>query len=82
MSKAPLTSRGWDGDYILTYYSTKEHFPIGEKVASVNGNEYTVVGGAAPHKKSSTGRVYVRYGTFDATYFPGVVGAKWRRVVS
>jgi hypothetical protein len=40
-------------------------------------NGHTVISGTAPHKPSSTGRVYVEAGM---GYYPSVVGAEWVRV--
>lgn len=45
---------------------------------SANGTKYQVTGGAAPHKPSSTGRVFLtdEDGAFHS-FFPSIVNAKW-----
>jgi hypothetical protein len=54
--------------------ATGEAIYVGDKYH--NGTE-TIKGGRAPHKPSSTGRVWLE--EFSSEYFPGVIGAKWVR---
>ena len=59
----------------LVYEATGEAVYVGD----VRGEE-TITGGRAPHKPSSTGRVYIDFQGTKGEFFPGVVGAKWARV--
>lgn len=47
-------------------------FPFETK--DFRGDPVVIVGGAPPHKPSSTGRVYTEDG---GSFFPSVVGCKW-----
>lgn len=54
--------------------TTGEAIYIGDKRGNING---TIKGGRAPHKPSSTGRIWLE--EWSSEYFPTVVNAKWVR---
>jgi hypothetical protein len=47
---------------------------IGETLSTGRGDRYVITGGRAPHKPSSTGRVFVEGGS---EFFPNVFDLKW-----
>lgn len=55
---------------------TGEEILMNTEVADFRGDPLTVVGFAAPHKPSSTGRVYVTKNGMSREFFPSVIGAK------
>lgn len=61
----------------------EQHPPLeaGDVVYTSRGERLTVLGGSAPHKPSSTGRVYVEHDTgYRGEFFPSVIGADWREL--
>jgi hypothetical protein len=46
---------------------------IGEILEDFRGDQYRVTGGQAPHKPSSSGKIYTDAGN----YYPTVFGCKW-----
>lgn len=40
-------------------------------------NDMTILGGSAPHKPSSTGRILVQKGKFKREFFPSVANLEW-----
>lgn len=74
-----IVSKGHDGNYYLAYASNRVVFPRDTEVILPNSeSKVKVVGGSAPHKPSSTGRVHVKFeDKSDMSYFPSVVGARW-----
>lgn len=74
----PITSTGHDGrKWLLIDEVTRRSVKEGEVLKDFRGDADTIVGGAAPHKPSSTGRVYVESG---ASFYPSVFGLVWTRV--
>jgi len=57
----------WDSD-------AQEGVLKGTKAATFRGEVHTIIGGRAPHKPSSTGRVWTADGR---EYYPGVFDMKW-----
>lgn len=52
----------------------------GDTVVTFRGDAYVCVGGRAPHKPGSTGKVWCRRGGSETEFYPGVVGAVWCKV--
>jgi hypothetical protein len=74
--KQPIICTDWAGVPCTLVDET-----TGEPVCFGDKRDYmTVTGGSAPHKPSSTGRVYVR--EYASGYYPCVVKAKWVRVAA
>lgn len=67
---------------ILVHKDSGEPVVHGSIHTSSKGERYKVLGGAAPHKSSSTGRVFTRalLGGYSGTFFPGILGMVWRPV--
>lgn len=57
-----------------------EAVSLGEVYEAHNGGEYELVGGDAPHKPSSSGKVYVKSGDGTCQFFPSVFGLKYMPV--
>ena len=78
-----INSVDWAGNNcVLVDSKTKAPIALGAKMdIGRDGKKemVKVVGGSAPHKPESTGRVYVK-GKWEAQYFPSVINAQWRRV--
>lgn len=69
-----LRKQGYDGIWFELRNEAGEPVSIGSSVRAHRRDEYEkVVGGMAPHKPESTGRVYVSHGQ----YFPGVYDLEW-----
>lgn len=73
-----IQSKDYDGRICtLVHNTTLAPMLYGEAVITER-NTYTVLGGKAPHKRGSTGRVFVHVeGAGDTEFFPAVVGAQW-----
>ncbi len=74
--KKPIVSKGWDGLYALVDAKGKAVHD-GQKV-----KRFVVIGGRAPHKPDSEGRVWVLEGGEEdrdraREYFPSVVDLQW-----
>ena len=65
----------------LVYTATQVEVKLGDEVTLHNAEgSYVITHIQAPHKPSSTGRVYVRPAHRAAGgmgYFPSVIGAEW-----
>lgn len=74
-----IESKGWDGVYRLCY---ADGSPVGPSDNVVSNNVvYTITGGSAPHKSSSSGCVYVSGGGFtDRQLYAHVFGMKWVKI--
>jgi len=59
----------------LVNSETLEPVRVGDIVTDFRGETCTISGGRAPHKPSSTGRVWVN--EFSQEYFPGVFNLEW-----
>jgi len=59
----------------LVNSKTLEPVRVGDIVTDFRGETCTISGGRAPHKPSSTGRVWVN--EFSQEYFPGVFNLEW-----
>lgn len=66
-----IVSRGWDQDYALV---DKKGRPVQSGV-KIRGD--VIVGGRAPHKPDSTGRVWVLERGRQQQYYPGGYGLTW-----
>ena len=55
----------------LTYNG--QPIKLGEILEDFRGNYYRVTGGQAPHKPSSSGKIY----TDGGNYYPAVFGCQW-----
>ena len=74
----PLVRTGYDGkSWLLIDVVTQHSVTKGDVVSSFRGERATVVGGSAPHKPSSTGRVEVDTGL---EFYPSVFGLQWIRI--
>ncbi len=74
MKKQPIICTDWaDKVCVLVDEDTGKVVFMGDK-----RNGMTINGGSAPHKSSSTGRVWVK--EYATAYYPGVVKAKWSRI--
>jgi hypothetical protein len=60
----------------LVHKATGETARIGEMVELRDGKA-RLTGGEPPHKEGSTGRVWVRQGALDRTFFPSVCNLEW-----
>ncbi len=75
-----IISKGHDGNYILMHKN--QPVQAGQVITNHRGT-YIVLGGSAPHKLGSTGRVNVRDGIVkhpavsDQSFFPGVIDCEW-----
>jgi hypothetical protein len=68
-------------DYILVDKDGNE-IEVGSIVSNSDGKQYILVGGASPHKPSSTGFVYVKDiripdNDFTHKFYAQVIDAKW-----
>jgi hypothetical protein len=57
---------------------------IGQTVTDFRGNKSILTGAEAPHKESSTGRVYAKTNAYASTatsFYPSVFGLKWTAVI-
>ena len=61
---------------------TLQSVKLGDQRKTSRGESFIVVGGAAPHKPGSTGKVDVAQDTesMATQFYPGVVGCKWERI--
>ena len=78
-----IVSTGYNGRDFILVNKRKEPVSANTVHSDFRGDTVTLTGGRAPHKPSSTGRVYVRlsngvYGEF----FPGVIDLVWVPIVS
>lgn len=85
--KTAILSTDWAGkECKLVFAQSKESVYLDTRVDIGRDGKREIVkvlGGRAPHKPESTGRVLVscRGATFGQTeYFPSVVGARWVRI--
>ena len=82
MSRKPITSKNY-ADEAMTLVDEATFAPIceGDQRTLRDGQKHVVRGGRAPHKESSTGRVYTseigEHDTWEGEYYPAVIGAKW-----
>lgn len=60
----------------------KQVAELGDIVTSGRGETWTLIGARAPHKPSSTGRIYVRGegGGIAREFFPSVCGLAWKPI--
>lgn len=75
-----LRSTRWDGrTCVLVDRTTGKELTVGDPVSTRREPDaHTILaGGQAPHKPSSTGRVYVSIEGFVHTYYPSVIDAEW-----
>ena len=75
-----VTSMDWEEkENTLVYEKSLKPVCVGQKARSFRGDIWTVRGGDAPHKPSSTGRVYVTAvkNGFNRQFFPTVFKMKW-----
>ena len=73
-----ITGIGYDNNqWLLVETTTQRLIQRGEILADFRGDTHRIVGGSAPHKPSSTGRI--RTGE-DREFYPSVVGCAWIKV--
>lgn len=77
-----IRSEGWDGTYILVDAETNYRVEKGTIVKSFRDEDYQLDGGRAPHKVSSSGKIWVTpvEGSGQEEYYPSVFSLKWLRV--
>lgn len=73
------------GVMALTYTSGHRKGQLaeaGDTLTSLSGGSYVLSGASAPHKPSSTGRVYVEEeaGGMSREFFPSVFNLAWKRL--
>ncbi len=62
----------------LKHKKTGEQVQVGEVITDFRGEDWILTGGAAPHKSSSTGHVYVRNENWSSReFYPTVFGLEW-----
>lgn len=73
-----ITSKRWDGvTCTLVHVKTGKPIENGAMVI-VDGEQWKVTGGRAPHTINSTGRAWVQEKNGnEREYFPGVIDAQW-----
>ena len=80
----PITSRNHAGEVCALYHQDlakgQEPLKLGDLIVTFRNEPLTLTGGEAPHKESSTGRVFAKLpgSKFDGSYFPGVFDLVWR----
>lgn len=73
-----ITGIGYDNQpWLLVEKESQRLVQRGEILKDFRGETLRIVGGSAPHKPSSTGRI--RTGE-DQTFYPSVVGCVWIKV--
>jgi len=83
-----ITATDWEGkENTLVYEKSLNPVCVGQKAKSFRGDIYTVLDGRAPHKPSSTGKIYVtkvlsrgeyeEYSPRVREFFPNVFKMKW-----
>lgn len=79
-----ITSDDWEGfTCVLVNSLTRTPVHKNHSVLDFRGDLHYVKGGSAPHKPSSTGRVFTtELGGHDCELFPSVVGLEWVRTLS
>lgn len=90
MGNAVIISKGWDQYYVLVNELDGELVPPGSLVRDRDGVRLArITGGRAPHKPSSTGRVWIQpedpkagFGNGSCEFFPSVFGLCWAPAVS
>jgi len=70
-----ITSENYDGKLMVLVDKYGKPVHKGDKVKNFRGEIETIWDGQAPHKPSSTGRVYA--GPHKAGVFPGAFNLKW-----
>lgn len=75
--KLMIKSIDWEGNELTLVNEAGEPIKEGDTLKTFRGEKVIVTGGKAPHKSSSTGKVWVKDGEFNREYYPSVVGAKW-----
>lgn len=60
------------------FHSDGRQVEVGDSVTGFRGEHATVVGWQEPRHAGSTGRVYVREGTYESSYYPSVYNLKWK----
>jgi hypothetical protein len=80
MPTKPITSNGYDNEYTLCDGDGQPAY-VGQEVTSFRGDKCVLQGGSAPHKSSSTGRVYTgaSASSMAGESYPSVYGLKWVR---
>jgi len=72
-----ITSKDWAGvERTLTHIATGKPVQMNERVAE-DARKLIVTGGKAPHKPSSSGRVWVKEGKTLHEWFTHVCEMKW-----
>ena len=57
--------------------TTNREVKIGDTVTSFRGEKYEVRSWSIPHNEGSTGRMYVREGKLEGSYYPSVFNCKF-----
>jgi len=75
-----ITSTGGDGRTWALYDKAGNPVGINARVKSFRGESAVVIGGKAPHKEGSEGKVWVDWEPGDGEYYPSVFDLRWERV--
>lgn len=80
--KSPVYRIGYDNKMFVLVREGGEAVELGEIILTFRDEERKLVGADAPHKPSSTGKVYVTNpdGTSTSQYFPSVFGLVWKEI--
>ena len=57
--------------------TTNREVKIGDTVTSFRGEKYEVHSWSIPHNEGSTGRMYVKQGKLEGSYYPSVFNCKF-----
>ena len=77
-----MIKKGWDGNYQLVDKDNVVQ-EIGNKMfTEPNHVEWELKDGTAPHKASSTGKVYIVLCKDDRSreFYPGVFNLEWKKI--
>lgn len=71
-----IKAKGFDGDYTLVDRDGKP-VAMNSEHADFRGDVRTIVGGKAPHKSSSEGKVWYAAGSGTLEVYPSCYDMKW-----
>lgn len=75
-----VKSKGFDGMYVLVDPKTNYRVEVGTELTDFRGDKATLLGGEAPRKANSTGRVHVQDGNHKKWLYPNVFKLKWLKI--
>ena len=74
-----ITSKNWANKECVLIDNQGNKVVVGQIFTTEEGTIYSLTGGKAPHKPSSTGRIYVKTPNYEygREFFPGVLDLQW-----